>query len=312
MNFDKPNKYFSISKNLLIPCFHLAVLHIVYELLVLGSLIPRFEIFFLKQWDAYWYSSIAEHGYQYSTLRPSNSGFFPLFAYEWKALWKLTDAGVEGVCLFNVLIFFAGMLMLKESFKFSWTYFLLFVSIPSNMFMYVPYTEATFFFFSAALLVGLKNDKPYMIIIGLFFASLAKPTALFFIPAIIIMETVSFETTKKFVKNCLGYSLVPLFAVLIVLLMQYKATGVWFAYFKTQANFWSRTLQLPELPLTTWDGPRLIWLDGFAVFFGLLAIGLLTALLLNKSGKTKHQEISKPIIFSLCYLVMALFFYFVL
>lgn len=92
--------------------------------------------------------------------------------------------------------------------------------------------------------------------------------------------------------------------VLAVILFQYKVTGVWFAYFKTQSHFLNRTLQWPELPFTTWDGLRLLWLDGFALFTGLLAAAILCALLLRRHRKTKDPD--QATIFSLCYLALAL------
>ena len=306
MNLNKNETIFLIPKTLLALCFHLLVLYSIYQLFVFSGFTIKTDIYFFRQWDAYWYASIAEHGYQYTTLKPSNSGFFPLFAYEWKVLWKLFDAGIPGVCLFNTLLFFAGMLLLKKAFEFSWTYFLLFISIPSNMFMYVPYTEATFFFLTAVILAGFKKNNQYMIFFGLVFASLTRPTAAFFIPAIVIMEVLAFHNFKSFAKRILFYSSAPLIGILIVILMQYKATGVWFAYFKSQSLFWKHTLQLPEFPLTTWGGARILWLDAFALFFGLLAAGLLIGLFIKKLRDKSSAAVEKSTSFSLGYLFIAL------
>ena len=190
------------------PLLHLFVLFMMYKLLYFLSLAGHIaDLSQFKQWDSFWYASIAENGYQYSHTEASNSGFFPLFPYMWKLLWKITGSGVKGICILNLVIFLLGMLMLKEAFKFPWSYFMLFLSIPSNFFMYVPYSEAAFFFFSAVMLAGLKKNNRWMILTGLFFSSLARPTALFFIPAIICMEIFSFENFKKFFRNIfIGFS----------------------------------------------------------------------------------------------------------
>jgi len=175
------------------------------------------------------------------------------------------------------------------------------------MFMYVPYTEAAFFFFSSVMLLGLKQNNQWMILTGLFFASLTRPTAVFFIPAIICMEMFSYENIRKFLKNVLLYSSVPLLGILVVVLFQHKATGIWFAYFKAQTLFWKRTIQLPDLPFTTWDGPRMLWLDGLALFFGIMALAILILFLVKKLRKPEAVEKNRALYFSLCYLMMALF-----
>ncbi len=302
-------KYFFLARPVLVPLFHLGVLFLVYKLLLFLTLIHSIsDMGHYKRWDSYWYSSIAEVGYEYSDTKASNSGFFPMFPYIWKFLWKITGSGISGMCYLNIAIFFSGMLILKKAFKFSYAYFLLFVSIPSNMFMYIPYTEAAFFLFSSIMLAGLKTKNQVMILSGLFLASLTRPTAVFFIPAIICMEYFSFENWKKFSKNVLVYSSIPILGVLVVVLFQYKATGVWFAYFKAQSLFWKRTMQWPELPFTTWDGPRILWLDGFALFFGLMAIAILIIFLVRKYRKNNLiEKDNKAVFFSLCYMMMALF-----
>jgi len=314
INFNELKKYFSFSKPFLLFLLHLSVLFMVYKLMVFLSIIaPIPNLGLLKKWDAFWYLSITENGYQYNATDVSNSGFFPLFSYIWKIIWDITGSEVHPIIYFNLIIFYVGMLMLKKAFNFSLTYFLLFISVPSNMFMYVPYTEATFFFFSALMLAGLKKNNQWMILIGLFFASLTRPTAVFFIPAIICMEVFAFDNIKKSLKNILLYSSVSLLGIFLVVIFQFKQTGVWFAYFKAQTHFWKRALQWPDIPFTTWDGPRLLWLDGIAIFFGLLATAILVLFLIRKLRKAIPADMDqsifkdKAIFFSLCYLVMAMF-----
>lgn len=304
MDLNKVQKYLLSLNPFWVSCFHLVLVYLIYQLLLLGSFITSIDVYHFKQWDAYWYAGIAKDGYQFSETQPSNTAFFPMFPYLWKALWKISNAGVGQICLFNALAFLAGMLVLKKAFQFSWAYFLLFVSVPSNMFIYVPYSEAIFFFFSAITLAGFKTDSKVMIMGGLFLASLARPSAAFFIPAILSMEVLNYKDFKTFLKNTASYLTPPLLAILLVFVIQYQATGVWFAFFK---DGWRRVAQLPELPLTTWDGLKTLWLDGIAFFFGLLATVVLLILLYRKLKGFHSPEYGKAEVFSTTYVMMALF-----
>jgi hypothetical protein len=303
MDLLKTKKYFSLARYVLVPCLHLLVIFLVYQLLLLGGFIAIINPFFFKQWDAYWYANIAEQGYQFFADKPSNTAFFPLFPYVWKFLWKIIGAGVEGVSLYNLIVYILGMLILKKTFKFSWTYFLFFLSIPSNIFMYVPYSEATFFFFSSLIIAGLEKENRYMLLIGLFFASLTRPSAAFFIPALLCMETIAYKDFKTFAKNMLWYSAIPLIAVFCVFIFQYFKTGVWLAFFK---DGWRREMQMPEFPITTWGGFSNLWLDGLALFFGILAVVLLLSFLYLKYRKRLRPLPEKSTVFSLAYVMMAL------
>lgn len=101
-----------------VSCFHLILVYLIYQLLLLGSFISSIDVYHFKQWDAYWYAGIAKDGYRFSETKPSNTAFFPMFPYLWKALWKISNAGVGLICVFNTLLFLAGMLVLKKHFNF--------------------------------------------------------------------------------------------------------------------------------------------------------------------------------------------------
>lgn len=70
-----------------------------------------------------------------------------------------------------------------------------------------------------------------MIMGGLFLASLTRPSAVFFIPAIISMEVLHYKDIKTFLKNTVSYITPSLMSILLVFFIQYQATGVWFAFF---------------------------------------------------------------------------------
>jgi len=284
--------------------FHIGLVYTLYQLLVIGTFIHSFDIYHFKQWDANWYAKIAKDGYCFSETDQSSVAFFPLFPFVWKVLWKLFDAGIDQVCLFNTMMFVFGMALLKKAFQFSWMYFLIFLSIPSCIFMYAPYAEAIFFFFSALLLAGIKLDSKKMIVTGLFFASLTRPAATFFIPAILAMEVLNYKDIKLFIKNIVTFILPSFIALFVVFLIHYKDTGVWLAFFLTEG--WGRDFKFPEFPLTTWGGLKKLWLDGIALFFGLISTFILLIALFRKFKKPVSFTFDKAASFSLTYLMMAM------
>lgn len=283
-----------------LPGFHVAAIFLIYHLLVFLFDVPHMSIFQFKAWDAWWYTSIAEKGYVFSAEEPSNVAFYPFFPYLWKALWKFTGAGVEGVCLFNACSFFAGLLMLRGIFGFSWWYFLFFAAIPSNMFMLVPYTEALFFLFCTLFIVGLEKKNLALQLCGLFLASLTRPTAYFFFPALVLMELFCSDSLRQALKRAVVLALAPFTALLIVVFIQYRQTGVWFAYFR---DGWHRELALPDFPITSWGGASTIWLDGAAFFICMLSLAALLALGIRwlRGGYKKPERAA---VFSVTYLVM--------
>ncbi len=68
------------------------------------------------RWDAIWYSSIAEHGYQYAGEREAtNVGFFPLFPLINGLILKVTGLPVEvsGAIISTLITFFACLMLYK-------------------------------------------------------------------------------------------------------------------------------------------------------------------------------------------------------
>jgi len=254
-----------------------------------------------KQWDAFWYESIALNGYEFKSNEASSCGFFPLFSF----VWRLMPFGNKGVVFVNFSFFILGLLLLKRSCSLSNMFLLLCLSIPSMMFMYVPYTEALFFLTTSVFMYGLLKNDARITYIGLFLASCTRPTAVFFIPAIIFMELMHHKDVRTTILNISKYALTSVAGIFVVLIIQFAQTGVWFAYFKAQANSWNREFQIPELPFTTWDGTRILWIDGIALMFGCIAFGLVFYILFKKLIAKKNISTDKATLFGICYVVMA-------
>jgi len=102
-------------------------------------------------WDGYHYTNIKNDGYSYNPARQSNVAFFPGFPY----LWKYSGLNAFGISLINLLLFLTGLFFLVREFAIRQRDALLFLSLPSLFFMFVPYSEALFFAASSILLIGL-------------------------------------------------------------------------------------------------------------------------------------------------------------
>jgi hypothetical protein len=296
---------FGVYRNPLLGFILYAVLFfVIYNLLLFFNLINTVpDGTNVVKWDAVWYDSIRTKGYEYYWYMASNSAFFPLFSY----VWKVLHLNGIGISVFNFLLFIFSILILVKNFSPETHKVLLYVSLPTSIFFFLPYSESFFFFFSTIFLVGLHKNNFRLIFWGLFFASLTRATALFFIPSIIAMEILNSESflDKKGLKNILFYSSASVIGLLIVVLFQYVQTNEWFPFAKQQFRFWKHVLAIPEFPLLSHGGEKSLWIDSFAFFTGVCSFFILIAALIIKIFKKKITfETNKPFLFSSGYIVM--------
>ena len=286
---------------------HVSSLAFVYLLLkflgVVHDLPKANGIYF---WDAAWYNQISLLGYHYSGTGQSNSAFYPLFPY----LWRLTGFQLAGISILNATLGLVSIWRLSVNFKWELSESLLYLSFPSMFFLYVPYSESCFFFFTALFLIGLSQENKWLISIGLILASVTRASAIFFIPAFFFMEILSVERSQisrvKLKRNLCLYLACVCIGMVIVTVVQYIDTGIWFVYYKAQMAGWPRTLQIPGFPLRTWDNYRVIWIDGIAAFIGVVAcfVSLKTFfswIVVRPAGMVPD----KAYLFSICYLSLA-------
>ena len=265
---------FNLKSFLTIPLIHFFVFILLYLFFSFFGLVKEFpNAENIIRWDASWYSSIAKNGYQYFWYEASNSAFFPLFPY----LWKIIHVDSLGISIVNYLMCMSGLYLLYKYFEIEKKILLIYISLPSCIFFFLPFSESLFFLCTSVFLIGLKNNNQKWILIGLFLSSLTRATALFFIPSIIIMELFFADQffSKSAWKNILYYSIISIVALLLVVLFQYSLTGEWFAFAKQQVRYWHHHFSIPGLPFVTFGGDSIIWLDGIALSFGLLATFLL-------------------------------------
>ena len=283
----------------LIALLHVALLASFYFILTFFGFIKFYpDNIGLINFDVGWYKNIVENGYTYIEGEQSNIAFYPLFPY----LWKLLSVNAIFMGIINFLIYLLGLIVLQRTYNFSIASFLLFLSIPSNIFYYMPYSEALFFLSGALMLYGFKNSKQ-ITILGIFLACLCRSVSLIFLPIFLVMLIYNNLYIKnKNYSTYLKYMLTTVVATLLVQLIQYFDTSLFFGLFKTHSA-WGRSLSLPRFPFTTWDNARLLWLDGLALFVGSIALYLCFIFLIRKV-KRKKSHLSLGILFTVGYLTL--------
>lgn len=283
---------------------HFGVLIAIYTLLFfIGviNFIPSEKL--LIQWDAGWYKSIIENGYQFKKEIQSNTGFFPLFP----SIWGVLGLSNIGVSTLNYLLFLVGVtLIVKTIPKIKKEIILISLSLPSLFFMFVPYSEAVFFLTASLYFLGNHYSNLYLKAIALLLSSLARPTIFFFLPAIIFSEFLSKDMVSKKVKSITILTLIIFIGTFTSFYIVGYNSGNLFAYSDSQINNWDHSFSIPNFPLTTWRGYRILWLD----FFGLwVVISSLIGSIIYFIRFLKQQinkNINKNLLLSLSYLSMIL------
>ena len=242
-------------------------------------------------WDAGHYHFIKENGYEGPRV-----AFFPLFPL----IWKFLSLNRYGISILNAAIFLASFYLLIQNLKIRRKReMLLYLSIPSFIFFYLPYSESLFFLASVLMILGLKNNKTYWVYLGLFIAVLTRPAFTLFIPALCITEFLN-KRPKVYLRIGL-YLLVTTIGMVLVGWIQYTDTGGWFQFFNAQKN-WGNELQIPKLPLTSWGTGFALRMDALAFFIGLVAGSFILALIF-RIKPLKNRIVPRHVLFSLCYLV---------
>src|SRR6185437_1830669 len=242
-------------------------------------------------WDAEHYSWIKNYGY-----KDFRVAFFPLFPL----IWKITSLNVYGIIIFNTAVFLLSFYFLIKLISATPLEILLYLSLPSLFFIFLPYSESVFFASSTILLFGLKNIKHELILLCLLLSTLSRPAFTIFIPAIIIAELLIEGLRKKLLFKIASYMFVVLCGLLIVGIIQHHYTGIWFNFFEVQKG-WGNKLQVPALPLTSWGGDIIVRLDGAAMLIGIIS-SIIMCLYIFKAKLMRHVIMPKEVAFSICYL----------
>lgn len=251
----------------------------------------------ISQWDANWYKSIVDSGYSYDESKQSNVAFFPLFPL----IWRMLGLSTIGISLFNALCMVGGVLILKKSLKFPNWHLYLYLSIPSLIFTFAPFSEGVFFLALATIIYGFSKNY-YIALLGVLMACLTRSAAYTFAPIFFIMFIIQSDknTVWRELIKLIGLLVVSFLGVLLAKWIQFLEVGQWFGVFDVFKH-WHREISFPTFYLTTWDGPRLLWLDGSSLFIGLCCMFIVASIFVKKIKGSK-VSISPDYLFSLAYL----------
>lgn len=260
-------------------------------------------------WDAIWYQQIAKEGYSYSEVGVSSAAFFPLFPY----FWRLTHLGPLGIALVNAGVFYAAFAWLAHHLELSRRWQLLALSTPMLMFMWLPYTEALFFLFSAIMLAGLHRNRLSWALLGMFGAGLTRSASSLFTPALLftVFVLAIAGETRRARRLGIGGVLTLAASVAIVATMQKIQIGEPFGFIKAHKH-WGHVLSRPGWPLHATTGINMLWLEALAIAVGLAAVGVCLRTVVRAArqwSQRLEQEYPSPaVVFALGYAVCALLF----
>lgn len=291
ININNRISYARIIKYIFVHLLLLFGVYIVYGLAMHLKISPSPAE--LLDLDAINYNKIKEGGYSYVENKQSLVAFFPGFPY----LWKYSGLGIYGICVLNIVLFLTGFLFLCRYFANDRTEILLFLSLPPMVFMYIPFSEASFFVPSTLLLIGLLKRENWLVMAGLFLCSVFRSASNIFLPAIIVTEMIASNNPSQ-LKNIFLYTFSMVSGVLLVVWIQYVQTGRWFVFLTTQKQ-WGVGLRVPSLPFRTWG--NMDHLDGAALLAGLVISGIIVYFLVRFVLKGEKRE-NKAVLFSLLYI----------
>ncbi|MCU0432303.1 MAG: hypothetical protein MUC87_02480 [Bacteroidia bacterium] len=267
----------------------------------------------MAHWDAGIYQSIAGNGYiDYDDQSNGNVGMYPGFPF----IWWLTDMNDLGISLLNWLFAVIGIVLLARNFEWKPWQLMLMLAWPSSMFFLAPYGESLFLLGSSIALVGMHRNNLRLLFIGLFISATVRAIGMFFLPALLFMafmqiQAWNWQSIKPVLRQfAVGFSAL-LAGTFTVMLVQWIQVGDPFAYFYIQFVRCRHLFTIPEFPLTTWDSYRLLWLDGSAFWFCLLAfLGCMVWGLQKLLRKMQQPALggSTAVWFAAGYLTMSLIF----
>ncbi len=228
--------------------------------------------FDFKYFDSLHYGSIAKNGY---------SGFLVAFFPAFPALWHVIGTSELGVCLINSILFVISYSYLCYAYSFSRYQQIAFLTIPSIVFCFLPYSESLFFFFSTMAIAFLKKNWFVPFCIALFFCSITRPISFVFIPAIFLTFLLSNDSIITRITKTTLSSFSILFGLILVFWIQKIQIGKWFTFFTEQENGWGNKFQVPQFPLSSWAGDFIVLYDGLALWACLICGVAFMLLLIN-------------------------------
>jgi hypothetical protein len=225
------------------------------------------------QFDAEHYYKIAFVGYNHK-----RSAFFPLFPW----IWKIIGNSISLSILFNISLFSLSFGILASIFHWNFFQKLLFLSIPSSIFYFLPYSESLFAF-GCSLLLYCFIQKKFEWVIGCFiFICFTRPAFTILLPALMIYLLFEKLNIKKKFFLFLSCALISIFTMILINEYQFSFTQIQWSFFSAQSTYWDNHWRLPKFPLSTYGDNFILRIDLFTFWLGCFSLYLLVVNFLKK------------------------------
>jgi hypothetical protein len=239
----------------------------------------------VRFYDASWYATIAEHGYDAGPFDASaqhNWAFFPLHPLLWRAAARVTgEFPLTGILLANLCFFFALIVVHRLTLAIGFDILaadravLALALFPVSYFFSLPWTESLFLLLSASCFLAALRERWWLAGVLAAFAAVTRISGLFLLPALAILLWQARKRTSP--AAWLALAIAPIaFAAFAFHL--HAVTGDALAFLHIQGAFARPahpTLEAVEWALRRWDwiieGWNFRWLNATAMLAGIAA-----------------------------------------
>lgn len=239
----------------------------------------------VRLYDASWYATIAEHGYDAGPFDASvqhNWAFFPLHPLLWRAAARVTgEFPLTGILLANLCFFFALIVVHRLTLAIGFDVLaadravLALALFPVSYFFSLPWTESLFLLLSASSFFAAVRERWWLAGLLAALAAGTRVSGLFLLPALAILLWQARKRTSP--TAWLALALAPIaFAGFAFHL--HSITGDALAFVHIQGAFARPAHPTPdamEWALRRWDwiieGWNFRWLNASAMLAGIVA-----------------------------------------
>lgn len=285
------------------------------------------------QWDANWYMSIIENGYEWVADDQSNVAFFPLYPFSVRiAGWLLGGRYLIAGLIMSSAYLFTGMTFLyrlvKEDFndRMAGRAVWLLAIFPTTVFFSTLYTESLFFLTSVAAFYYARKGRWAMCGIWGFLAALTRVTGL------LLLIPLAYEylsqrgfSLRKIKPSLLWIAMVPA-GMLTYIVYLYWRIGLPLAFLETQRAGWGHELNTftdsLKNDLSIFTDQREIWviyefaavvflaimiIIGFKKLRGSYTLYMLISLLFPLAGGTSKSMVRYLLVIFPIFFIMSMY-----
>ena len=239
----------------------------------------------VRSYDASWYATIAEHGYDSGPFEAGvqhNWAFFPLQPLLWRGVATITgELALTGIVLANVCFLLALLVVHRLTLATGFDVgaadraVLALALFPASYFFALPWTESLFLLLSASSFLAALRERWWLAGVLAALAAVTRITGLFLLPALAILLWRARDRISRW--TWLALALAPL-AFAGFLFHLHAITGDALAFVHIQGAFARPahpTYEAVEWALRRWDwivqGWNFRWLNAAAMAAGLVA-----------------------------------------